>query len=133
MGRIPLHDKKELESILQSAFDQGSNKDEKRREMEQTVDAARKLFKDYIAQGGNPDEFMEYFRDELAKYHEHWKMSQKLAVATCRDEDPEVARQMVDEINARLAEKGIKPVNIPPKFRARIGLDPIGNEGETHK
>ena len=128
MCRIPLRDKAELEAILNATFEQSNDKDEKRKEMEQTVDAARKVFKDYIDKGGKPDEFMDYFRDELAKYHEDWKMAQKVAMAACRDEDPEVARQMIEEINSRLAEKGIKPVNVPPKYRERMGLEPIGKE-----
>lgn len=131
MGRIPLRDKAELDTILNTAFEQGSSKDAKRQEMEQTVDAARKVFKEYIEKGGTPDEFMEYFRDKLVQYHEEWKMSQKVAMAACRDEDPEVARAMVDEVNARLAEKGIKPVVIPPKFKERIGIPVDSKAGEN--
>ena len=96
---------------------------EKAADAKRTVELAKKELRDYLLKGGDFDEFLAYYRGQLVQAHHQWQESQRVVIQACRDEDPEVARAMLDEVNKRLEKKGIKQIMLPPVFRKKLGID----------
>lgn len=95
---------------------------EKQREAKEIVMEAKKELREYIKQGGDIDQFLEYYRGQLVQAHSEWQESQKSVMKVIR-EDPDIAGEYIKEVNERLAKKGIKPVMIPPPLAERVGID----------
>jgi hypothetical protein len=91
---------------------------EKSLQQKANVAQAKQLMKDYIAKGGTPEEFLRYFRDELAKAYKEWMTTQKTLMELSKT-DREAALKYAEEQGKILAEKGIKPLVLP------VGLDDI--------
>ena len=66
--------------------------------------------------------FLEYYRGELMQAHNEWKECQKSVLQVVRDE-PDLAADYIAEINNRLAQKGIRPVKLPPKLKEQLGIE----------
>jgi len=86
------------------------------------VEQAKKELIEYIKQGGNVDEFMDYYRGQLILANQRWKDSQKEVMRVLREE-PDIAADYVREVNKGLAEKGIKPVMVPTKYKESLGIE----------
>ena len=95
---------------------------EKQREAKEIVMEAKKELREYIKQGGDIDQFLEYYRGQLVQAHSEWQESQKSVMKVIR-EDPDIAGEYIREVNERLAKKGIKPVMIPPPLAEKAGID----------
>jgi hypothetical protein len=78
------------------------------------VAQAKQMLKEYMAQGGKPEEFLKYFHSALLDANREWKEAQKQVSTLMQTGDREAALVYAEEANKRLAEKGIKPV-ISPK------------------
>jgi len=78
------------------------------------VAQAKQMLKEYMAQGGKPEEFLKHFHSELLEANREWKEAQKQVSTLMQTGDREAALVYVEEANKRLAEKGIKPL-ISPK------------------
>lgn len=89
---------------------------EKSLQQKANVAQAKQLMKDYIAKGGTPEEFLRYFRDELATAHKEWLTTQKTLMELSKT-DREAALKYAEEQGKILSEKGIKPLILP------VGLD----------
>ena len=122
MPKVPMRDKVNIQDILSTQFSLSPETPEKEAAIKDIVCQAKRAMKEYLDQGGTPESFIDHYRNELQTCHETWKMCQQTAIKSCREEDPEVAREMVERINESLAAKGIKPVNLPPKFREKLGI-----------
>ena len=122
MPKVPMRDKVNIQDILSTQFSLSPETPEKEAAIKDIVCQAKRAMREYLDQGGTPESFIDHYRNELQTCHETWKMCQLAAIKSCREEDPEVAREMVERINESLAAKGIKPVNLPPKFREKLGI-----------
>jgi hypothetical protein len=78
------------------------------------VAQAKLMLKEYIAKGGKPEDFLQYFHSALLEANREWKDAQKQVSTMMQSGDYEEARAYAEEANKRLAEKGIKPV-VGPK------------------
>lgn len=91
---------------------------ENRMMMQQVKDELKR----YLDEGGTASRFVEYYQNELRVAHEEWKMAQKMLIDMSRGgEDASVMREFRDKANAILAERGIKPLAVPPFVRQSMG------------
>ena len=74
-----------------------------------------------MSQGGSPDEFFTYYHAQLMKAFNERQMMQT-AVVKIAQEDPLVAKEYLEEVNASLRDKGIKEIRVPRKIAERLGL-----------
>ena len=123
LPRITNVTKEQLEAILASPNVVGEKDSAKVADAKRTVELAKKELKDYLDKGGDVNEFMAYYRGQLLQAHNLWKDEQVAMMKTCREEDPEVARAMLEATNKRLSEKGIKPIMMPPIYKKKLGLE----------
>ena len=122
MPQIPMRDNVNIDEILSNHFSITDADSETSSTIKDVVNQAKQVMKEFLDQGGTPESFISYYRNELQHCYETWKMCQQSAIKSCREDDPEVAREMIDKINESLSEKGIKPVNLPPRFREKLGI-----------
>lgn len=88
----------------------------------QMVEQAKKELKAYIAQGGSPSEFLNYYYNQLQHYYEMRLEASDMVRKFVKDTDPETARKFLEKTNAELAKKGIQPVMLSDKMKAKMGL-----------
>jgi mevalonate kinase len=65
---------------------------------------------EYIKQGGDPDEFLQYYFKELKSAFElrNEAVSQ---ISEVWEENPELAKQFLQKVNEKFTEEGIKLIN----------------------
>lgn len=86
-------------------------------EVKESVEFAKKELRDFIKDGGNPDDFFAYY-DKAIKdaFEKRNSLIEELQAMQSDDEeegkerDPEVMREMVKKVNEALDEEGIKPI-----------------------
>lgn len=122
LPKMSIRDEAHLAEILMADNPALEGDSEKIKEAKEMVELAKKEAIEFVKQGGDVQEFLEYYHGVLREAHQEWQASQKAVMQVIREE-PELAADYITEVNARLAEKGIKPVNIPPKFREELGLE----------
>ena len=113
--RISEADKKRLAEILDS--------DDPAKEGDSAAVAAgkdmlqvmKKELKRYVEEGGKPDDFVQYYHGLLKEANVAWCECRKMAYRAVREEDPEVAKSLIDQMNESLAAKGIKKVVVSQK------------------
>lgn len=93
------------------------------------VEKAKQELKAYLAQGGSPGEFLNYYYNELQKYYEMRLEASDAVRKFVKETDPETARKFLEKTNAELARKGIQPVMLSDRMKAKMGL-PV-DEPET--
>ena len=75
------------------------------------VDAAKREMVKYIKQGGDPDDFLRYYYEELNRAFEYRCMAVE-QIESVAEEDIDLAREVGQKINEKLASEGIKTINI---------------------
>lgn len=121
LPRIPDFDIVHLQEILDSKNEIGESDTEKQADTKETVDFAKAELKKYLEKGGDPDEFLKYYHDQLKTAHQHRQIVQNQVMKVLAEE-PERAEEFLKEANKGLAEMGIKAVVIPERIRRRLGL-----------
>ena len=119
--KLPKHELKNIQQILDTALISSEEDDEALAERKETIELAKKELKDYLSQGGTPDEFFTYYHAQLMKAFNERQMMQT-AVVKIAQEDPLVAKEYLEEVNASLRDKGIKEIHVPRKIAERLGL-----------
>lgn len=119
---IPMFEEAHLVEILVNKNKILETDDERAIDGKQTVELAKKELIKFITEGGDVHEFLEYYHDQLRQAHMERQEAQRSVFSLVREE-PELAKEYLDAVNARLEEKGIKPVVIPQKMANRFGVD----------
>ena len=96
------------------------------------VERAKRELKDYLAQGGNAADFLQFYYNELKNAYELRLEASKLVRQFAHNEDPETARKYLEATNKELAKKGIAPVMLSDKTKMRLGL-PVEEEKGAKK
>lgn len=122
MPKMSIRDEAHLAEILLADNPALEGDSEKVKEAKAMVELAKKEAIEFVKNGGDVQEFLEYYRGVLAEAHMEWQASQKAVMQVIREE-PDLAGDYIREVNAKLAEKGIKPVNVPPRVREELGLE----------
>lgn len=110
---LRLHSKENVMDILNRDIVLYEEDNELTAEKKANVAHAKQLMKDYIAQGGKPDEFLAFFHGELKKAHTEWREAQVQAVSLFKGDDQEAAQKYFEETNRTFTDKGMKPITKP--------------------
>jgi len=110
-----------MQEILDLNNEVTNGDDEKTIDAKRSVQAAKDELKKYLEKGGNPDEFLEYYRDELQSAYLERKTAQQEVMMVLQGE-PELASSFLKEVNNRLAKKGIKTIVISDRVQKRFGV-----------
>ena len=78
---------------------------------------AKQLLKQYLKDGGTPENFLRYYHGLLQEAHEEWNTAQRHVLDLLLEGRQEEAEQYAESQTKVLAEKNIQPVVIPPRFR----------------
>lgn len=119
LPRIPDFDYVHLQEILELKNDVNKTDSERSADTKRIVDFAKKELKEYVEKGGDPQEFLAYYHDELKSAYMERQMAQK-EVMNILQTEPELADDYIKKVNEALTKKGIKGVVIPERVRLRI-------------
>ena len=122
LPRITLSEEIHLDKILDSPNFVTETDSEKAALAKQAVEIAKKELKEYVKKGGDPQDFLTYYHGQLRQAQMEFNESRK-QVMTALKEDPELGKAMLQEVNKRLAEKGIMQLVLPQKLKERYGID----------
>lgn len=122
MPKLSIRDEAHMAEILLANNPALEGDSEKVKAAKEMVELAKEECIKFVKEGGDVTEFLEYYRGQLVQAHQEWQVAQKSVMQVIREE-PELAADFINEVNTRLGEKGIKPVNIPPRLREELGLD----------
>lgn len=124
LPNIPDFDYVHLQEILELKNTPDRNDSERSAETKQIVDYAKQELKKYVEKGGDPQDFLQYYHDELKSAYQERKMVEEQVMQVLREE-PELADDYVKKVNESLAKKGIKGVIIPERIRRRIEAEQL--------
>jgi len=122
LPNLPDFELAHLQEILEHRNVVFEGDDEKTEDAKRTVDMVKEYLKEYVDKGGDPQKFLQFYRDELQQAFETRLAAQKQVMQVIREE-PEIAAEFINEVNAELDKKNIKHVRIPPPLRKRLGLE----------
>lgn len=112
----------DLEAILSAPNPVLEGDSEKTADAKRTVAEAKRALGEYLKSGGDVQGFFAYYHGLLREAHDVWRRNQAAAMrAFC--ENPEEAPALVRELDAEMAERGIRAIVIPPKYRDFMGSD----------
>ena len=110
-----------LESILNAPNEILDTDSEKVVEAKMACAAAKKMLKEHIDSGGDPEKFLEAYYSHLKQSHEEWKAAQRTLLETMKN-DPGLAPTMEAEVNENFKSRGMRPIKMPPKLKERYGI-----------
>lgn len=128
LPNLPMFEEAHLAEILVNGCRVKDSDDEAVKERKEIVDLAKKEMIKFVSDGGDPAEFLKFYHDELRQAHMEYQAAQREVFQVVREE-PELALDYLARVNGQLAEKGIKPVRIPPRMAERFGID-LESEGK---
>lgn len=95
------------------------NESEEHAAIKQNVAEAKRTMMDYLKQGGDPNEFLEYYHNQLMRDYD--LRSEAISQACeINDKEPELCSDFITEVNKRLKEQNIKLIS-----RFDITGDPV--------
>lgn len=73
---------------------------------------AKQALKEYLAEGGTPDMFLNAYHDHLRVAFDEWRNAQRYASELVKAGEQEAAVRFVEEQNRVFAAKGIRPIRL---------------------
>ena len=108
---LPDADKENLLGIL---IDKPDFKEDDSRQMirdKKLIDRAKKELREYVKNGGRPQNFFSYYHKQLTKAYETRQMAiSAVNEVVTEGKDPGLAKAFRDELNKRLKAEGIQPI-----------------------
>lgn len=114
---IPLPPGEDLAKVLERDIGVLDEDDEQTIAEKANVAYAKKLLKEYLEQGGDPDAFLEHYHGALKKDFEERQSAQKFMMELLWAGDKKGVEEYMTRKNAELEERGIVPLKIPPFMR----------------
>ena len=112
----------QLQKFLDTAMDYDKDASKEVNENRIMMQQVKDELKRYLDEGGTAEGFVEYYQNELRVAHDEWKMAQKMLIDMSRGgESAEIMKDLRDKVNAIFAERGIKPLALPPFVRETMG------------
>lgn len=102
-----------IEEILNRDIMVFDTDDEKTIAEKTAVAYAKQLLKEYINEGGAPEQFLQHYHDELTAAFQERQAAQAQVTELLRNGDEEGAFRQMEENNKILIMKGIKPIKMP--------------------
>ena len=122
LPKISIRDEAHIRAILDAPNTVLDTDSDKVADAKRTVAEVKKILDEYLAKGGRVQEFFEYYHGQLREAHDIWRHNQ-LSMLKVLKEEPEAAPMLIQEMNAEMAERGIKPLTVPPKWREKMMLE----------
>ncbi len=122
---LPPLSKKEKEniwSILQQECEVNETDTKREAEAKAIVNEIKKEMRQYLQDGGTPEEFLEYYHSQLRTAAMRRQESIRAAMKV-RRESPEMFEDYVNTLNERLRAEGIREMKLPP-----VGPPPAKND-----
>lgn len=107
----------DIGKILSSDITVYDDDDEKTVQIKTNVAHVKQAMKEYVDAGGDPQDFLQFYRDELQSAYNERREGQAELMRRLREEGAEKAQAFADERNRELEDKGIRPLMIPPMLR----------------
>ena len=112
LPEIDAEERKNLAAILISRNKISENDSESAAFCKESVDFAKKEMAKYIREGGDPDEFLRYYHNELMNAFEYrCEVESQVSKLCRRQKDREFAREFCERANELLKEKGIRQID----------------------
>lgn len=86
------------------------------------VQLAKDELKDYLKNGGDVQKFFDYYYEVLNRAYARRQDAMELISNACREEEPEIARELYRKTNELLGKDNIQKIDISIEDRVRIGL-----------
>ena len=102
-------DKQQIASVLIIKNEVKEGDSDRVKDCKQTVDMVKKEMAKFIGEGGDPDEFLQYYQRQLLDAFAY-RNEAKNQVQELASEDPELAAQFLSKVNERLESEGIKKI-----------------------
>ena len=118
---ITIRDEVHLAEILTAANPVLDTDTQAQADSKEMVEFAKKEMVGFVKNGGDPEEFLEYYRGKLQEAFDVRRESMVSLMKFAREE-PELAAEYLVRINASLAEKGIRTIELTDKQKERMGL-----------
>ena len=119
--KVSLHDEAFLAEILLSDNPIVDSDDERQRDKKEAVKLAKAELIKFIKEGGDPNDFLEYYQGQLQQAHKQYMDARKSIFEIMRN-DPEIAGSYIKKVNATLRERGIKEIIPPQKALDAFGV-----------
>ena len=126
-GMISEADKHRMAEILISKVEVNEEDSERTAMMKENVQLAKKELAKYIKEGGTPQEFIDYYYNELHRAYNRREDAKELLFATCAKDDPEIAKAFYLKTNEMLQKDGIAPIELPLEYKRKLKVE----EGEN--
>ena len=107
---ISEEDRRDITSILISKNPMKEGDSEMTAFCKEQVDLAKKEMAKYIGDGGDPDGFLQYYFQELKLAFDKRNDAVEQLRET-NEEDPEIAQQLLEQINKKFEEDGIRTIH----------------------
>jgi hypothetical protein len=119
LPRIHANEEDNLAGILLSVNKILESDDERVRNKKEQVDFAKKELIKFIKEGGDYQDFLKHYHRELVNAFRERKECQRALdeFGDQGDVDASLVRQYHKKLNERLAEKGIKQIELPEEYR----------------
>lgn len=120
-GVIPEWEKKKLVEILLTTKKPDKDDSEQTIVNKEMVGLAKQELTKYIEEGGDPDDFIDYYYTELKKAYNRRQVTIELVKETISKESPENARDFFEAANNKLIEEGMKPIELQNEHMLYLG------------
>ena len=112
LAPIPPAELSRIGEILDTVNEPGEADDDTAAERKQIVDSAKAVLKEYLAEGGTVQDFLEHYRDELVLANQKRDAAYVAIQEALRTGDPVQTLKFVEEVNRLLEAEGINPVEL---------------------
>ena len=109
---VPLFELNHIDEILDSVNEIGKDDNEETIARKKIVDEVKKELKEYVKSGGNVEDFMKHYRDELVEAWHQKSMVASEINRVIKEGDSEIAVPFIERANKILEDKGIEPVQL---------------------
>ena len=116
-----------LPEILISKNEIQEDDSEDVREVKQVVDYAKAEYRKFIKNGGDPRDFLPYYREELQLAYDKRREAQRsiaMFLKEAGNDDPDLVREYVEKVDKSLTDAGIKPTEHSKKLKLLLN-EPI--------
>jgi len=121
---LPNSDMDRMAEILIDKVEDEEDDDEWTKEQRENLRFAKEEMRKYIKEGGEPEDFLKYYHDQLEAMHLERSMALDSVMSMLRDGvDDDIAEDYIKEVNKKLMGKGIKPIQLSKKKMERHGIN----------
>ena len=127
---IPKESFPELLKMLERPIEIADEDSDQLAEQKEVVNLAKEELRKYMKEGGDPNEFMKFYREELVRAFDYRLMCVREVEKACDRDAPENVREFFKAVNRHLSEEGLDKIEISEERKAQIELKDEDDESE---